>query len=163
MNAIPAARSVALATAADAGPPKVQGKFFWTGDEKFYVRAVSYGPFAPASHGAQFPERDMVERDFALMRELGANTLRTFTPPPRWLLDRAEAYDLRVLIGIPWAEHVCFLDSPQIVGEIRASIRRAVHDCVGHAAVFAYAVGNEIPPDIVRWYGPQRVQQFLRS
>jgi len=163
MTAIPAARSIALATAAETGPPTVQGKFFWTGDEKFYVRAVSYGPFAQASHGDQFPERDMVERDFALIRELGANTIRTFTVPPRWLLDRAEAFDLRVLIGIPWAQHVCFLDTPALVEDIRETVRRAVRQCAGHAAVFAYTIGNEIPPDIVRWYGPERIQRFLRT
>ena len=72
-----AARVVAAPTTAE-GPPTVQGKFFWTGGEKFYLRAVSYGPFAKASHGAQFPERDVVERDFGLIRDLGANTIRTF-------------------------------------------------------------------------------------
>src|SRR5712691_3052177 len=54
-----AARVVAAPNTAD-GPPTVQGKFFWTGGEKFYLRAVSYGPFASASHGDQFPERDVV-------------------------------------------------------------------------------------------------------
>ena len=160
-QASPAARSVALATASDAGPLQVQGKFFWTGDRKFYMKAVSYGPFRTASHGTQFPERDMVERDFALMGELGANTVRTFTVPPRWLLDRAEAHDLRVMIGIPWAEHICFLDSPRVSDEIREAIRRAVRESLGHRAVFAYMIGNEIPPDIVRWYGPERMQEFL--
>ncbi len=161
--ASPAARSVSLAAATDAGPLQVQGKFFWTGERKFYVKAVSYGPFKTASHGTQFPERDMVERDFALMGELGANVVRTFTVPPRWLLDRAEAHDLRVMIGIPWAEHICFLDSPEVSQGIRATVRRAVSDSLGHPAVFAYMIGNEIPPDIVRWYGPERTQNFLRT
>jgi O-antigen biosynthesis protein len=160
-QASPAARSVALATASDAGPLQVQGKFFWTGDQKFYMKGVSYGPFRTASHGTQFPERDMVERDFALMGELGANVVRTFTVPPRWLLDRAESHDLRVMIGIPWAEHICFLDSSGVSDGVRETIRQAVRDSLGHRAVFAYMIGNEIPPDIVRWYGPERMQQFL--
>jgi len=162
-DASPAARVVSPPVAAESGPPAVQGKFFWTGAEKFYLRAVSYGPFAAASHGSQFPERDMIERDFALIRELGANTIRTFTVPPRWLLDRAEAHGLRVLMGIPWAEHVCFLDAPRVVAGIRETIRRAVSGSAGHPGVFAYMIGNEIPPDIVRWYGPERVQAFLHE
>ena len=157
-----AARIAALATASDAGPPQVQGKFFFSGDRKFFMKAVAYGPFATAAHGTPFPEREMVERDFALMSELGANVVRTFTIPPRWLLDRAEVHDLRVMIGIPWAEHICFLDQPAVAAEIRETIRNAVRQSLGHPAVFAYMIGNEIPPDIVRWYGPERLQGFLR-
>src|SRR6185295_16683706 len=114
-HASPAARVLAPQVASETGPPTVQGKFFWVGDAKFYLRAVSYGPFAVASHGAQFPEREVVERDFGLLRELGANAIRTFTVPPPWLLDRADAHGIRVLVGIPWAEHVCFLDDPELV------------------------------------------------
>jgi glycosyltransferase involved in cell wall biosynthesis len=161
--ASPAARVVSPPVAAESGPPTVRGKFFWTGPEKIYLRAVSYGPFAAASHGDQFPERDMVDRDFALIRELSANTIRTFTVPPRWLLDRADAHGLRVLMGIPWAQHVCFLDASRVVAEIRETIRGAVSGSAGHPGVFAYMIGNEIPPDIVRWYGPERVQAFLHG
>ena len=35
--------------------------------------------------------------------------------------------------------------------------------CAGHPAVFAYAVGNEIPAPIVRWHGAHRVERFLGS
>src|SRR5258706_2877115 len=142
--------------------PTVGGKFFFIGAQKFYMRSVSYGPFAQAKHGFPFPPEALIDRDFALMTELGANVVRTFTVPPRWLLDRAEAHDLRVMIGIPWAEHICFLDVPAVTEEIRATIRQAVRDSLGHPAVFAYMIGNEIPPDIVRWYGPERMQNFLR-
>src|SRR5262249_57090210 len=69
------------------------------------LRGVSYGPFATTTHGFPFPEQTVLERDFTLMAELGANCLRTFTVPPRWLLDRAAEHGLRVLITIPWAEH----------------------------------------------------------
>jgi glycosyltransferase involved in cell wall biosynthesis len=144
-------------------PVTVQGKFFWAGERKFYVRAVSYGPFGPGSDGAQFPERSVVEIDFALMRALGANTIRTFTVPPRWLLDRAGAHGLRVLVGVPWAQHVCFLDSAGVAAEIRRTIRAAARATADHPAVLATVVGNEIPPDIVRWHGPERVARFLTS
>ena len=164
LSASPAARVIAATAVRDPeGPPTVQGKFFWAGGEKLYLRAVSYGPFATASHGSQFPERDVVERDFSLVRELGGNTIRTFTVPPRWLLDRAAAHGLRVMIGIPWSQHVCFLDSPRIVAGIRETIRNAVRESAGHRAVFAYMIGNEIPPDIVRWHGPTRIERFLHE
>ncbi len=143
--------------------PRASGKFLFRGDEKFFLRGVSYGPFAQASHGAQFPERDMVRRDFALMRDLGTNCFRTFTPPPEWLLDLAEEHDLGVLVGLPWTEHVCFLDEPEVMRDIRQQIVAGVESCKQHPAVFAYLIGNEIPPDIVRWHQPERVKDFLRE
>ena len=139
------------------------GKFFYLNDDKFVLKGVTYGPFAPSAGGAPFPERRKVELDFSLISELGANTLRTFTPPPKWLLDRAAVYGLRVIAGIPWAQHIAFLDSRRTQAEIRKTIAQSASAGRGHAAVFAYLVGNEISPEIVRWYGAKRVRNFLRE
>ena len=149
------------ALAIKSAPAVTKGKFFFAGEEKFFVKGVTYGPFKPASHGAPFPEREMIKRDFSLMREVGANTLRTFTVPPRWLLDLAGECGLRVIVGIPWAEHVAFLDSPQLTREIHRTIADGAAACREHTAVLACLVGNEIPPDMARWHGPERVRNFL--
>ena len=141
----------------------VHGKFFFAGEAKFFVKGVTYGPFAPGSHGAQFPERETVIRDFRLMAEMGANTLRVFTVPPVWLLDLAAAAGLKVLAGIPWAQHITFLDSPPVQAEIIRTVVEAVRGLDRHPAILAYLVGNEIPPDMVRWHGPERVRAFLRE
>ncbi|HUB97094.1 MAG TPA: glycosyltransferase [Stellaceae bacterium] len=146
----------------DLAPIQVRGKFFFAGDVKFFVKGVTYGPFGPGSHGAQFPERDVVARDFALMRELGANVVRVFTVPPLWLLDAAASEGLRVLVGIPWAEHVTFLDDSALQRDILRTVVEAVRGMGGHRAIFAYLVGNEIPPDMVRWHGAERVRAFLK-
>src|SRR3989442_5338601 len=145
------------------GKVEARGRFFFAGAEKVLLKGVTYGPFAPTDSGSQFPNPATVELDLALMNELGANTLRTFTVPPRWLLDLAARRRIRVLVGIPWAEHVCFLDSKELTNSIRHTVERAVGECEDHPAVAAYLVGNEIPPDIVRWYGPRRVAAFLRE
>jgi O-antigen biosynthesis protein len=152
----------APAPALERAAPTIAGKFFFAGEEKLYVRGVSYGPFPTASHGFPFPEHPVLERDLALMREAGANTLRTFTVPPRWLLDRAAEHGLRVLVTIPWAEHVCFLDSRSMMAEIRGTVRAAAEGSCDHPALLGLLLGNEIPPDIVRWYGPERIRSFLR-
>ncbi len=146
-----------------AGPIRVAGKFFFAGDQKHFVRGVTYGPFAAGSHGAQFPERAVVERDFALMRGAGINTLRTFTVPPVWLLDLAQQAGLKALVGLPWTQHVAFLDSVAIKREIRAMVAAGVQACARHPAVFAYLVGNEIPPDIIRWHGAAAVRALLKE
>jgi GT2 family glycosyltransferase len=139
----------------------LQGRFFFLNDEKFFLKGVTYGPFSPSREGVPFPEAARVETDFALMAELGANCLRTFTPPPDWLLDMAASYGLRVIIGIPWAQHISFLDSPRTQSEVRKTIVRNVEECRRHAATFAYLIGNEISPEIVRWHGSKHIRSFL--
>lgn len=156
--AAPDARSAGAAT-----PLTARGKFFFRGDEKVYLRAVTYGPFAPGEDGDQFPDAALARQDFALMRELGGNALRCFTVPPTWLLDLAHEHGLGVLVGLPWTEHVCFLDDPAVVAQVRTAVGEGVARCAGHPAVLAYLVGNEIPPDIVRWLGPARVRAFVES
>src|SRR5436189_2081615 len=149
--------------AAGPGDIRVHGKFFFAGDAKYFVKGVTYGPFGPGTHGAQFPETATVERDFALMRAAGINTVRVFTVPPVWLLDAAEEAGLKVLVGLPWSQHVAFLDSASIQSEIRAAIAGGVRACRRHPAVFAYLVGNEIPPDMIRWHGVEAVWRFLKE
>jgi cellulose synthase/poly-beta-1,6-N-acetylglucosamine synthase-like glycosyltransferase len=151
------------APAIDGVPPTVGGKFFFVGPHKFYLRGTSYGPFATAPHGFPFPPEQTIERDFALMHQLGANVVRTFTVPPRWLLDRAAMHGLRVLVTIPWLEWARFLDSKDVVNETRGTVRAAAENLGGHPALFGLLLGNEIAPDMVRWYGPERVQEFLGS
>ena len=146
-----------------AAKARTHGKFFFVDEKKVFLRGVTYGPFSPSQLGVAFPDASKVALDFALMRELGANTVRTFTPPPLWLFDIAASYGLRVITGLPWAQHTCFLDSTRTRTEIRRSIERTVKACKDHPAALAYLVGNEIPPEIVRWYGPHRVRGFLRE
>jgi len=45
----------------------VRGKFIYVGDEKFYIRGVTYGPFRPDEQGCQYHDPATVDRDFAQM------------------------------------------------------------------------------------------------
>jgi glycosyltransferase involved in cell wall biosynthesis len=139
------------------------GKFFFRGDEKHYLKGVTYGPFGPGSHAAQLPEKDVIRRDLALMGELGANTLRVFTVPPRWFLDMASEANVGVLVGTPWTQHISFLDSRAEKSRIRQMVRDGVKVNAGHPALVAHVVGNEISPDVVRWHGGEQVSAFLKE
>lgn len=150
-------------TSTNTGKVTVKGKFFFLAEQKFFLKGVSYGPFSTGTHGQPFPEKPVVEKDFAMMAHLGANCLRVYTVPPEWLLDLAVAYGLRLLIGIPWAQHIAFLDSSAVQAEIRNCIATGVNACRNHSGVFAYLVGNEIPSDIVRWHGQKRVRAFVKE
>lgn len=139
----------------------VDGKFFRRGAEKFYAKGLAYGPFAPNANGEPFASPGQTVRDFALVRELGANLLRVYHVPPRWLLDLAAQHDLLLLVDIPWDKHRCFLDSAPLRAAARDQVRQAVKSCAQHPAVFAFSVANEIPSDIVRWSGERAVAEFL--
>jgi len=77
------------------------GKFLKAGDERFLVKGVTYGTFAPDADGYQFPSIRTIAADFRQMADLGVNTVRTYTPPRRDLLDAAAQEGLRVMVGLP--------------------------------------------------------------
>jgi glycosyltransferase involved in cell wall biosynthesis len=139
----------------------VSGKFFRSGDAKFYPKGVTYGPFGPNADCEHYPSRERTAEDFELIQKLGANLIRVYEVPPRWLLDLADERGIKVLIDIPWNKHLCFLDSPKLRDEARAAVRNAVQNCARHPAIFAYSIVNEISPDIVRWSGAEAVEDFL--
>src|SRR5580704_19211093 len=111
---------------------RVDGKFFRAGAAKHFIKGVTYGPFAPDSQGDQFPALEMVERDFALMVTAGINTVRVFTVPPVRLLDAAQRHGLKMLVGLPWSQHVAFLDNAEVAAGIRDAIVAGVRACARH-------------------------------
>jgi GT2 family glycosyltransferase/sugar lactone lactonase YvrE len=139
------------------------GKFLSAGDARFLIKGVTYGTFAPDEQGSQFPSPARIAEDFRLMAGLGINTVRTYTPPPAALLDEAARQGLRVMIGLPWSQHVAFLDDRGLTRTIRREITAKVRDLAGHPAALMFALGNEIPPGVVRWHGSLRVEGFLRD
>lgn len=141
--------------------PAVRGKFLYRAGEQIEIRGVTYGTFSPDEAGVQFPAPATVAEDFATMAMSGFNAVRTYTVPPRWLLDLAADHGLLVLIGVPWTDHVAFLESRSMRRSIEKTVREAVRSCAGHPAVLGYAVGNEISAAIARWYGRRRIERFI--
>ena len=146
-----------------SAPVRVQAKFFFEGEKKFFVKGVTYGPFAPDKEGHHFGTPEKARADLAMMRETGINLVRIYYVPPRWFLDACAEHGIRCLISIPWAEHIEFLNQRKIRREIEQTVVAAVVAHKGHPAVFGFLVGNEIPSHMVRWLGPGRVTEFLES
>jgi GT2 family glycosyltransferase len=140
---------------------EVRGKFIFAGDKKLFIRGVTYGPFTPTADGCLYHDPATVAADFAAIAALGANAVRTYTVPPRWLLDIAFDFGLRVMVGFGWEQHITFLDEGSRRNRIEQDVRKGVRECAGHPAVLSYTIGNEIPSPIVRWYGPERIERFL--
>lgn len=157
----PSYAGAARPAASVAPRPRVAGKFVYVGDRPLWIRGVTYGPFRPREDGTEYPAPEVVEADLHRMVGYGFNVVRTYTVPPLWLLDAAQQRGMRVLVGLPWEQHVAFLDDPARARDIMTAVRAGVRRCAGHPAVLCYAVGNEIPASIVRWHGARSIERYI--
>jgi GT2 family glycosyltransferase len=140
---------------------RVVGKLLERGGRRFRVCGVTYGPFAPNHSSEPFPAPERVADDFARMRAIGINSVRTYHLPPEWFFRLADEHAMAVYVDVPWAKHVCFLDSAAARRDSRQAVREAAERGRAHACVLAYGIGNEVPPNIVRWLGTRRIERFL--
>lgn len=146
--------------------PRVEtaGKFLQLADGRpFFLRGVSYGPFKPNTRGEPFPEDAQLAADLRHIVSLGCNTLRLYELPTATVLREAEALGLRLIVGIPWMEHVDFLADRAACREIRRRIADATQRLGAHACITAFLIGNEIEKTLVRWMGPERVRDFIET
>ena len=143
------------------GRVRRDGKFFRLGADKFYIKGVTYGPFAPNRSNEPFPERKRVRADFEQARELGANCLRIYDVPPNWFMDLATEMGLRLFVDVSWPKNLEFIHDQRISEQAREAVRDAAERCGNHPAVFAISVVNEIPPDLVRFCGREPIENFI--
>jgi GT2 family glycosyltransferase len=139
----------------------VRGKFIFLNDAKVYLRGVTYGTFRPLEDGAEYPCPEVVDRDFSAMAANGINAVRTYTVPPRWLLDAAYRHGLHVMVGLSVERYLGYLADKNGSPDIKALVRAWVRDCAAHPAVLCYAIANEFPAPIVRWFGARRIERYL--
>jgi len=163
-DADPLAGAAATATRPAAGAAwRVEGKSLVRGTARRAPRGVTYGPFPANAAGEPFPEARQVTADFVAMRGCGVDAVRTYCVPPAWFLALAEEHGIAVLADIPWGKHLCFLDSRSARVEARRIVRQAAECCRSFPTLLGYSIGNEIPADIVRWHGAERVASFLAT
>jgi glycosyltransferase involved in cell wall biosynthesis len=141
----------------------VKGKFLYHGNVKLYIKGVTYGTFRPQDDSSQYPSEFVVDKDFSIMAQHGINCVRTYTTPPNFLLDIAYKYGLYVMVRLPWEQHITFLDSKERKQDIIKRVKEGALSCAEHPAVLCFAIGNEIPASIVRWYGKKKVEHFLKQ
>lgn len=141
--------------------PRVHGKFLVVGDQKLYIKGVTYGTFRPDQNGDQYPHPKIVQRDFALMAANNVNAVRGYTVPPRWFLDLAQEYNLRVMVGLPEELYAKSLADKSHAREFESLLRSKVQAVAGHPALLCFSIGNEIPAATVRWQGRPRMERYL--
>lgn len=137
----------------------IKGKFLFQNNNKFFIQGVTYGPFKDLT--PSLSNKEKIQKDFNLISEAGFNTIRMYTPPSKYLLDKAEEFNLKVIVTIPWSQRDLFLDSKYRKKEIINNIKSIVNNNYGHKSILAYYVDNEIPSDFVRWYGSKKIEKFI--
>lgn len=143
---------------------EVRGKFFYHNNHKFYVRGVTYGAFKPDSNGREYTDLEQVDRDFEMMAANGINTVRIpHTTPPRALLDLALKHRLKVMIGLSAEQYIGYVIDKKKSPDILKMVREKVKSCADHPALLCIALGNEIPARTVRWYGPKKIERYLKK
>ncbi|PYJ41697.1 MAG: glycosyl transferase [Verrucomicrobia bacterium] len=148
-------------SASPAEPIRAVAKFFFKDGRKFFVKGITYGPFKPDAGGNYLGPPERAAADLADILALGFNVVRVYHSPPLWFLDACSAAGLRVLVTLPWAKHIEFLRERSARREITRSVTGAIKSHGDHPALFAYLVGNEIAPQMVRWLGVRRVTEFI--
>ena len=143
--------------------PRVDGKFLAIGQRRFLIKGVSYGTFVPDANGEQYPSPPQIARDITMMSNSGFNTIRTYTEPSSALLDAATDQNLRIIAGLPWSQHIPFLDDPKALKKIRRNLVESVRRLAAKPSLLMFAIGNEIPAGIVRWHGAKRIEHFLHD
>ena len=76
--------------------PRVSGKFLFVGDEKFWVRGVSYGTFRLDERGNESFAPEVAEKDFQSMAENGFNVICPILIQRKVIRDHFSSDDVRV-------------------------------------------------------------------
>jgi GT2 family glycosyltransferase len=134
----------------------VAGKFLDVDADRFLVRGLRY-------RAVNQSDRCTVARDLEAIRRTGANTIRTDSPPPLAFMDEAAAHGLRVIVGAPWPAPGAFPDDRLAVRALHAELRTVVDRLAPHPATLLFAIGSDIPPGVVRWYGRRHIERRLRE
>jgi len=150
------------------GHVRTDGKHFSCGGERFAFRGVTYGTFQPRHDAARYPDRDDAKRDFAAMREAGFTVARTYTPPPDDVVDIAADWGIRMLTDVFYPDWRYLVGTSRrqrrrMVREATAKVRSAAHRYAGNPGILALSLGNEIPADVVRWFGTAAVVEVIEE
>jgi glycosyltransferase involved in cell wall biosynthesis len=146
----------------------VDGKFFNCGEQRFDLRGVTYGTFAPRHDEARFPERDRIKLDFEAIQEAGFTTVRTYTVPPDDVLDLAGDRGLRILSDVFYPDWRYLVgasrrEQRRVDRAARNEVRAAARRLAGNEQLLALSLGNEVPADVLRWLGTDVVAGTIRG
>jgi len=131
-----------------------RGNFRFT-ESDFYIRGIAYNPGHDWRDGNIPLTRRQLEKDFTLIRQMGANTIRRYGSSiyDRNVLNLAQEHGLKVLFGFFFDPAVDYYrDSAKIEAYI-SEVESSVKHYRGHPAVLGWVLGNETWGQLKKKFG----------
>jgi hypothetical protein len=104
------------------------------------------GRFVRMRTGISFPIANRSSATSPRWRTPESTPYASIRSPPRSLLDIAHRHGLKVMVGLPWEQHIAFLDEAGRAESIALHVRNDVRSCAGHPALLCYASATKYPP-----------------
>ncbi len=143
---------------------RIENNKILVNNKEFYVKGINYSPFGVGVNWRQeYPKEDVVENDFKLIKELGANVIRTYDKVPEYVFDLAKKYNLGVIDGIWIEQNNIDFKSQKIIDHYINHVKEHVKRDIDHDALFMYSIGNEINPYDTKKLGHKFWESFFKK
>ncbi|MCE3260404.1 MAG: family 2 glycosyl transferase, partial [Bacteroidetes bacterium] len=111
----------------------------------YYIKGVAYNTAHDWRDGNMPLTRRQVEKDFAKIKDMGANTIRRYDHGiyDKNILNIAAEYDLKVLYGFWFDPKVDYYRDSLKVKEYIQNVEKKVLEFKDHPSVLAWSLGNE--------------------
>ncbi|MEO1586186.1 MAG: glycosyltransferase [Bacteroidota bacterium] len=131
-----------------SGVQLTQGPEGWTlsvDGAPFFIKGISYNPAHDWRDGFTPLTRHKLEEDFEAIKEMGANTIRRYTPGVYDvnILRAAEAADLKILYGFWFDPAIDYSQDEEAKAKYRAQIIETIQELRGNPTILGWNLGNE--------------------
>jgi TolA-binding protein len=134
------------------------------------IKGVTYDLKYPGiTHYSQISPK-VYKNDFKLMREAGINTIRLYGVPPKFILDLADRYNIKVIETIVFPGDWTDFNSPYQLQALKREAIRNINRDIDRECIYAWSIWNDAPwtygsgrGDVIKAYGKEKVSQFLKE
>lgn len=130
----------------------------------YFVKGVNYSPFGVGvTWRDPYPSEEIVKEDFMILKELGANAIRTYDMVPDYVFDLSEKFNLGLIDGV-WIEqgNVDF-SSSKVINQYEEHVKKHVSRDSNFKSLFMYLIGNEINPHLAKKHGTKFWEKFFKK
>lgn len=113
--------------------------------QNFYIKGVTYNPGHDWRDAHTPLSLEVLIRDFAMIKAMGANTIRRYKPSiyDYNLLNTAQKFDLKVLFGFYFDPKIDYYRDHAQVEAYKQEVIEEVRNRKDHSAILAWGLGNE--------------------
>ncbi|MFK7921341.1 MAG: glycosyltransferase [Bacteroidia bacterium] len=113
--------------------------------QSFYIKGITYNPGHDWRDAHTPLSLEVLTRDFALIKEMGANTIRRYKPSiyDYNLLNTAQKFDLKVLFGFYFDPKIDYYQDREQVETYKQEVIAEVRKRKEHPSILAWGLGNE--------------------